>query len=319
MVRLLAVVALSGVAFAQSAAPASPARPATAPPPPAAQNSAPQTPASPGTLPSPSAGAQQETFPAPQAPTAVMGKLPPLPAGKSTVLGGEITSINPVLDQFTLHIFGGGSLKILYDERTQAFINGDRISVLDLKPIDHASVETTLEGSNVYAKRIHMLTTLPQGNAQGQVTSYDPRSGRLVISPSMSQQPITVVVPGDTPVVRVGQDVFTSGQRGTEDLAPGALVTVQFVANGGGLAKATHIDVLATPGASFQFAGVLEYLDVPNGEMTILDPRENQAFHVVFSQEEFPVSRQLHVGQHIRVAADFDGHHYVATSITPVE
>ncbi len=286
MVRFLFVVALSAGAAAQSSI--SPSN--------ASQNSAP--------------------LPDPQA-AAVVGHLPPLPQGKTTVIGGAISEINPVLDQFTLKVFGGGSMKVLFDERTEVYRNGVRIPVLDLAPIHHASVETTLDGTNVYAMRIHMLTHLPQGECQGQVISYDPQSGQLQIHEALSPQPVVLEVPADTPVVRVGQSYFRTGRGGRADLAPGSLVDVKFSANGSGHGVATHIDVLATNGSDFIFGGVLEFLDVPNGEMTILDPRDNHRYQVTFNPSQFPVTRQIQQGSHVRVTARFDGTNYVATEITP--
>jgi hypothetical protein len=285
MVRFLVVAALTTVAAAQTSAP--------------------------------SPNARQNSVPPPDPPAAVVGQLPPLPKGRTTVIGGAIRDINPVLDQFTLKIFGGGSMKILFDERTQVYRNGVRIPVLDLGPINHASVETTLDGTHVYAMRIHMLTHLPQGECQGQVISYDPQSGLLEIHEGLSPQPIVLEVPAGTPVARVGQSYFQSGGGGMADLAPGSLVDVKFSANGSGHGIATHIDVLATNGADFIFAGVLTFLDVPNGQMTIFDPRDNHRYNVTFDSAQFPVSQQIHEGAHVRVTARFDGTHYVATEITP--
>jgi len=284
MVRFFAFFALAGLAAAQSSTPASRATPGAAP------------------LQDP--------------PAAVVGKLPPLPKGATTVIGGAIRDINPVLDRFTLKIFGGGSMKILFDQRTQVYRNGVRIPVLDLRPIAHASVETTLDGTHVYAMRIHMLTQLPQGECQGQVISYDPQSGQLRINAALSPQPVVLDVPAGTPVVRIGETTFQAGGGGIADLAPGSLVDVQFSANGSGHGVATHIDVLATNGADFIFGGVLAFLDVPGGQMTILDPRDNDRYAVTFDPSQFPVIRQLHEGSHVRVAARFDGTRYVATTIT---
>src|SRR5438874_2038300 len=89
--------------------------------------------------------------------TADFSGLPALPQGKSTVLGGQITNVDPVLDQFTLRIFGQRPLKILFDERTQVYRNGTKIPLKDLRREEHASVETILEGTNVFAMSIHML------------------------------------------------------------------------------------------------------------------------------------------------------------------
>ncbi len=274
-----------------------------------------------GQSPSPQTAATQSTPAdtgakgAPQ-PSAALGELPPPPPGKSTVIGGEIRAINPVMDEITLKVFGGQSMKILFDERTKVYVNGKRIPVLDLRPSEHASVETTLDGSKVFALRIHMLTQLPEGDARGQVIGYDPGNGRLRISSTLSQRMVTLTVPPNTPVVRTGQTVFTSGGGGAADLTPGALVDVKFEGNGQGAGVATHIDVLATNGATFVFSGVLTYFDIGAGRLTIDDPRDNQSYEVYFDPAEFSQSSQLHQGSHLRVTASFDGSRYTATAIT---
>lgn len=246
----------------------------------------------------------------------VLGKLPPLPKGKSTVIGGEIQHLNPVLDRFTLKVFGGGTMKILFDERTQVFRNGVRIPVLDLRPDDHASVETTLDGSRVFALRIHMLTHLPQGQTEGQVASYAPQSRRLTIDAELSQQPIVLDVPPNTPISRVGETTFSAGQGGDADLVPGSLVRVTFTASGTGRGVATYVAVLATSGAHFVFGGVLRSLDMATGQMIIVDPRDNHRYPISFDPAQFSESRNLRLGSHLRVTARFDGRHYVATAIT---
>lgn len=290
MVRILAVVMLTSMAFGQS-------------------------PSTPSTTSAQSAPADAGAMAAPQ-PSTALGELPPPPPGKSTVIGGEIRAINPVLDEITLKVFGGQTMKILFDERTKVYVNGKRIAVLDLRPSEHASVETTLDGTKVFALRIHMLTQLPQGDARGQVISYDPGNGRLRMNSTLSQREVTLTVPPNTPVVRTGQTAFTSTGGGAADLTPGALIDVKFEGNGQGQGVATHIDVLATNGATFVFSGVLTYLDIGSGRLTIDDPRDNNTYEVYFDPGEFPQSSQLHQGSHLQVTASFNGTHYMATAIT---
>ena len=38
-----------------------------------------------------------------------LSSLPPIPKGKSTVMGGVIHDVDPVRDQFTLKVFGAGT------------------------------------------------------------------------------------------------------------------------------------------------------------------------------------------------------------------
>ncbi|HTW49048.1 MAG TPA: hypothetical protein VMD92_13940 [Acidobacteriaceae bacterium] len=285
MIRLLALVMLSSsVAFAQSSVPV----PSSAP----------------------------EAIPVP-AVAPPSKALPPDPSGPSTVIGGEIRSVDPVRDQIALRVFGGSrTMKILYDERTQVYRNGQRISVLDLKPEDHASVETTLDGDNVFALRIHMLSELPQGECDGQVLSYNPRNSEMIVNSALSPQSVRIRVPAGTPVVRVGQPDFTAGQRGIDDLMRGSLVDVKFQPGVNGLGVAARIEVLATPGSTFVFSGDVSYLDVPGGQLVIVDPRDNRSYRFAFNAWQFTVARQLHQGSHVRVTASFDGSRYRADQIT---
>jgi hypothetical protein len=124
--------------------------------------------------------------------TTALGDIPGLPAaprGKSTILGGEISIIDPVRDELTLKVAGQHPVKILFDERTQAFIDGKRISLRQLGHADHASVQTLLDGTNVFALSIHILSQSPQGEYQGRVLNYDSSSNQLTISSPMFPQP----------------------------------------------------------------------------------------------------------------------------------
>jgi hypothetical protein len=244
-------------------------------------------------------------------------ELPPDPSGPSTVIGGEIRGIDQVRDQLTLRVFGGSqTMKIFYDERTQVYRDGQRISVLNLRPEDHASIETTLDGDTVFALRIHMLSALPQGECDGQVLSFNARNGEMLVNSALSPQSVRIRVPAGTPVVRTGQPDFTAGQRGIDDLMRGSLVLVTFQPGLNGLGVAARIEVRATPGSTFVFSGDVSYLDVPGAQLVIVDPSDNQSYRFAFNVSQLPAAHQLRQGSHVRVTASFDGNVYRATQIT---
>ena len=56
---------------------------------------------------------------------AVLPALPPAPRGKSTIIGGEIRRVDPVRDELTLRVFGQHPVKILFDDRTQVYLDGN--------------------------------------------------------------------------------------------------------------------------------------------------------------------------------------------------
>jgi hypothetical protein len=251
--------------------------------------------------------------------TSVLGDipgLPPAPRGKSTIIGGEIRSVDPVRDELTLKVFGQHPVKILFDERTQAFIDGKKISLRQLGHADHASVQTLLDGTNVFALSIHILSQSPEGEYQGRVLSYEPGSNELTISSAMFRDPLKILVPSSTPIVRVGQAAFTATHAGTDDLIKGALVSVTFQSDKQGRGVADKVSVLATPGSTFVFTGNISALDLHAGRLALIDPVDEKTYQVSFDAANFPSAQNLHSGDHIMVTADFNGDHYVASSIT---
>ncbi len=255
----------------------------------------------------------QEILP-PSAPPPLHAGLPSIPKGNSTVIGGQIRAVDPVRDQFTLKVFGAGSVKILYDERTQVFRDSTQISVLDLQPDDHASVETTLDGTSVFAIRIHLMKQVPEGETLGRVTSYDAESGSLKVQ--APHETISFQVPAATPIVRVGPLAASSTVKGSiADLTQGSLVDVVFKSGKGGSAIATRVDVVAVVGASFDFTGRLTTLDLTAGRLVLVGAKEDESQVVTFNPARFPVSKELREDQIVKVTATFDGTKYVANDI----
>jgi hypothetical protein len=242
--------------------------------------------------------------------------LPLPPGGKSTILGGQIRSVDPVLNQFTLGIEGQRPLKILFDQRTQLFRNGTSISLRELQSEEHASVQTVLDGGDVYALSIHVLSQTPEGECQGHVQNYDPATGTLTVNTNLSREPIRLMLRDDTPVVREGQAAFTSGAAGKSDLVSGSMVVVKFEANGKGQAVANHVTVLARPGSSFVFSGKVSSLDMHAGLLVLLDPRDDRTYQISFSPARIAGSDNLHTDDLVRVTASFGDGRYTATEIT---
>jgi Domain of unknown function (DUF5666) len=236
------------------------------------------------------------------------------PGGMSSVIGGEIRNVDPVRDQFTLKAFGGQAMKVLYDERTQVYRDGTKISVLSLKADDHASVDTTLDGAAIFALRVHLLSHVPIGEARGQVESYNPETGELRMDVAVSNESFNVHVAAGTPIVRIDQ-IASSPPGGSADIARGTLVDVKFKLGRGGHGEATHIDVVALIGSAFVFRGDVSSLDVKAGRFVITNRNNRKTQDIAFDPTRFPASRNLHEGSSVRVTARFDGTQYVANEI----
>lgn len=252
--------------------------------------------------------------------------MPPLPTEKNTVLGGFIRDIDPVRDQLTLFFFGGHSMTILFDERTQVYRDGVRVSLHDLRPEDHASIKTTLDGTNIFALDIHILSKSTAGECQGQVLYYNRKTRILDVNSDISHQQIQIAVPANTPIVRIGQSrqtqtesstaSITSADTGALDFVRGTLISVKFLSDNKGRGIAKQIAILAAPGSAFVFSGNVIFLDLHSDLLVLVDPRDDKSYKIFFDPHLFPVSRDLHEGVHVMVTTNFDGVRYVASAIT---
>jgi hypothetical protein len=139
----------------------------------------------------------------------------------------------------------------------------------------------------------------------------------LLLLSEGSQQQFRVRVTPTTTVKREGQTGFTAGSNGQSDLMPGALVSLSFQSDNRGQGTAQAITVLATPGSSFVFTGVVTALNVAGGYMVVVDPRDNRSYQIRFNPSD-PVVLRLHNGDHVRITADYDGTRYAATRIESI-
>ena len=245
-----------------------------------------------------------------EAPAVFLPDLPAMPHGNSTVIGGSIRNVDGVRDQLTLNIFGGRSMKVLYDARTQVYRDGQKVALRDLRTGEHVSVETMLDGTTVFARSIHMLSKMPEGESQGQVVSYDRSTGELEVRDSLSPEPIKLHISPSTQIVRLGQ------KSASGDLVAGTLISIQFQADNDGKNVASKIVVLATPGSAFVFTGRVVFLDLHTGLLALIDPRDDKRYEISFDPGRFPISRDVREGSTVTVTANFDGVRYAASALT---
>jgi hypothetical protein len=94
------------------------------------------------------------------------------------------------------------------------------------------------------------------------------------------------------------------------------LVSIQFEPDGKGRGSATSVTVFAIPGSQFVFSGNLIALDVHAGTMMVLDPRDDQSYQIEFNSGTMATFPNVHAGQRVRVAAEYDGTHYLAHEVS---
>ena len=243
-------------------------------------------------------------------PVKSLPNVPALPKGRATSVGGSVRSVDHVRDALTIRVFGGRDMKVLFDARTQVYRDGQRSSVRDLRPGDHVSLETMLDGSVVFARSIHMLSESPEGDCHGQVIAFDRSKNELVVRDEISASPIRLRLAADVSVAGKGQETG----RTVADLVPGTLISVAFHTDNG-KGTASRITILAAPGSSFVFSGQITFLDLHSGRMGVLDPRDQQRYVVSFDPNKTPIGADIREGTDVSVNAAFDGQQYVATAI----
>jgi hypothetical protein len=101
-------------------------------------------------------------------------------------------------------------------------------------------------------------------------------------------------------------------------LLPGSIVQVQFSADAAGHRLARLVEVYASPGSVFTFAGKLTYLDLSKGRLALQNRTDNKAYDIGFDPAG-AVYDTLTVGSEVTVSAVFDGNQYRARNISVTE
>jgi hypothetical protein len=241
--------------------------------------------------------------------------MPPAPRGSSTTFGGAITNLDPVRDRLTLRLPNQHPMAIFFDERTAVYRDGKRIRLSDLGDARNASVETTLDGSRLFALSIHLLSNADQNELQGRVVAFNPTTGDLQITSDNMSAPFTFRVDRDAQLVREGQAQSATAAPGTGALAPGTLVSLHFVSSGQQRPEVSRIRVLALPGMTVIFKGTVSSLDEHLGRMVLIDARNGNSYPLSFNSSILPSAQTIHLGDKLSVTADYDGTRYVARDI----
>jgi len=173
--------------------------------------------------------------------------LPKLPAAKASLIGGTIGKLDRVRDQMTVHVFGGGKMKIAFDPRSHIYHDGNEASLADLRQGDRVYVETILDGSTVFARTIRVKTSTFSGESQGIITSYSAGKGELQIRDAL------VAARRKNTYHIANKDYRGDRAASASKLSPGTLVQSSLAARQDGGEVAREVSVLATPGASFYF------------------------------------------------------------------
>jgi hypothetical protein len=236
--------------------------------------------------------------------------LPPVPAGKATLVGGTIERLDRVQDRLTVHVFGGEKMKILFDTRTGIYRDGVKISAAELRQGDRVYVDTMLDGSEIFARNIRLKSSGPVGESQGVILSYRASNGELLVRDAISPHPLKVRVTSSTRLTQGNRTVAASS------LTPGTLVAVTFGPQQKGADVAREISILAERGANFTFAGQVTFLDLHSGLLVLKSATDQKTYEIHLDPSQVRVDDSLRQGADVTVLTRFDGTGYVARTVT---
>lgn len=243
--------------------------------------------------------------------------IPSLPQGSSTILGGAIADVDPILDRFTLNIPGEKPMRILFDERTQVYRDGEKIPLRNLGAARYASVQTTLDGASVFAISIRMLSHVSSGYYQGEIVSFNPSTNELGVISRSGGYPLKLRLSQKANVTREGQKQLNPGTVNAASLTPGSLVGVEFTPDGAGGGIASQVKILATQGDRFVIGGEIAGIDLSSNKMVLLDTRDMHSYDISFNATNASAIKDLRRGQRVRVVVKYDGAGYNALNIEP--
>jgi len=242
-------------------------------------------------------------------PLTMIPDLPPVPAGKATLVGGTIEKLDRVRDQITLSIFGGGRERILFDPRTRIYNGGKEASASDLREGQRIYIDTMLDGKMVFARSIRLRTAAAIAESQGVVVRYRADRGELTLRDTLSPRSLRVRVTSSTRLMSGEQTVPVSTIR------EGSLVAVQFTPEGSGREVAREIRILARPGVNYTFSGQVVHLDLRTGLVVLNSSTDHRTYEIYLRSSSAP-DDNLHIGSNVTVIANLEDSRYVARDVT---
>jgi hypothetical protein len=235
---------------------------------------------------------------------------PALPSGKPTLIGGRATGVDHVRNLLTIEPFGGGKkIKMFLDERTHIYRNGAETTVLGIRKGDRVYADTMLDGARVFAKNVRVENQVGEAEVRGQVTAVNTEKGTVTVKDGLSSQPVTFAIDQSTTYSAL------KGTASNADLHPGALVDVQFAPTRNKHDLAKEVILLARPGDTYVFSGVVTNVDLREGTLAVENRSDDQTYDLHFGPSAIDDRSKLKVGSEVTAHAVFDGKQYKANDL----
>lgn len=298
---LVGSLGLAGLAYGQAPAPAKAVTSTPSAPPAAADK--PDPPVQPA---KPSDNSPDITLD----PASLVPDLPPIPSAKATLIGGTIEHIDPIQDEITVRVFGGGKMKALFDPRTNISRDGKPGTIEELKTGQRVYADTILLNGTVFARSIRLGGSSPVGQVQGVVVAYHGNRNALELRDLLSPSPMNLGISSGTRITRGNQTASIS------DLVPGTLVSANFLPDPGNRPMAQQVTILITPGTEFRFSGRVAALDLHLGLLVVTSTADHRMYEIHFNPAKLAISSDLREGTEVTVQARYEQNQYVAHGLT---
>lgn len=238
----------------------------------------------------------------------------PVPRTTTTLVGGTITGLDRMRNRLTLQVFSGGHWQVNFDERTHIFRNGAEVTQLALKKGERIYVDTQLDTNNhdIFARNIRVGVVELPADADGQIVDVDLAHSEVTLRDVINSVPVRFAVDQST---RISNGLTPAALK---DVRPGSLVHVRFAAAQPNRGLAREIDIIATPGANFTFAGRVTYLDLHRGLLALQNSVDDKNYEIHFTPGNTPDRASLSIGTQVRIVATFEGSRYSAKSMNVI-
>jgi hypothetical protein len=240
-------------------------------------------------------------------PASLIPDLPPVPPNKATLVGGTLERLDRVRDQVTVKVFGGGRVKVLFDPRTRVFRGQKEVTIADLKQGERIYLDTMLDGDTVFARNIRLSAEAASGQSQGILQKHE--GDELTIRDGLAPLPVRIRVTPTTKFLRDGRSVSASA------LVTGALISVNFAAQGNGHSVAREISILALPGTRYTFIGQVVHIDLRTGLLVLNSSIDHKTYEIYLNPQTTP-DDNLQTGANVTIMANFENSRYVARSLS---
>ena len=234
---------------------------------------------------------------------------PPLPANKSTLIGGIAKKVDRIRNRVAIAPFGSSKkITVQFDERSHIYRDGRETTILNVRPGDRVYVDSMLVGPKVFARNLRVVTTMNPAEASGQVVDYDQRAQLVRMVDKLTGAQVVFHLTPQT-------ELSSKNGGGVSDLKAGSIVSVTFAPGRHG-GDARQVNVLAVPGTKYIFSGRVTNLDLHLGILNIDNQSDGKNYELHFNPAAMENRNALRVGVHIASNATFDGHTYTARDVT---